>query len=483
MGLNPGWQIGERDRSFQIRNPDDELFFRIALTGSQNMTSYIVRSLFPEKDSAVFRHTIIQLKRPLMKKLLSLLAIAGTISGAAYAATISGNVSYQTSGNPIAGQAVYITDTGHIWSTTVYTDAAGNYTATIPSTVPTTSPGNQLRVESFGCGVSYKYAALNTGSAVTNFVLCSGSSPLPRYIYGNVSLSGAANTDTSIVYVIRKAYNASVADTTLTVIDSIYTDITGYYSKTYTTAPGGTLLLKAALLHGHPQYANFLPTYHSSSLNWSGATPLGILNIIGSAATNINMIAGTNPGGPAFVGGSVLLGANKTSAVGDPLSKRMLILTKSTGEPIAFTYSDASGKFQFPSLPYGSYKIFGDALGKTNPALSLTVSATTPRISNIVFEENSKTFAGKFNNVGVLTPALEALSVFPNPATASVQVRGLESISGSKTLTLSTATGALISRQVVETGNPVITTDNLPAGVYMLQVQTTQGNVSLRLVK
>ncbi len=232
----------------------------------------------------------------------------------------------------------------------------------------------------------------------------------------------------------------------------------------------------------YPSYSSYLPTYYTSSLNWSGATALSIANLT-SSATNVSLISGTNPGGPAFVGGSVILGANKTAGVGAPLSKRILILTKSSGEAIGYVYSDASGKFQFPNLPYGSYKIFGDAAGKANPQLSFTLSAASPRITDIVFEENSKSFTGHLNNVGVAGTTLEALSVYPNPATAAVQVRGLEAIKGSKTLTLSTTTGALISRQVVETGNAVIATDNLPAGIYLLQVQTAQGNASFRIVK
>lgn len=417
-----------------------------------------------------------------MKTLLLALAAAVSIAGAVQAGTISGNVYYQTSSTPVAGQVVSLWDTGHTWSTTVTTDAMGNYSVTVPSTVPTTSPGNQIMVSTDACNFTYKSVTLNVGSSVVSFPLCSGSGATHR-IYGKVSLGGLANTDTSIVYLIRKSYSTALMDTVLTKIDSIYTDINGNYSRLYTPLPTGILLVKAALIPGHPSYSSYLPTYYTGSLNWSGATALGIRNVMGSTATDINLIAGTNPGGPAFVGGSVLLGANKSAAVGDPLSKRMLILTKSTGEAVAYTYSDASGSFSFPSLPYGSYKIFGDAMGKKNPSLSITVSAIKPRVSNIIFDENDKKFEGRLTDVSVRSSELEAVSVFPNPATTAVQVRGLSTIKGVKTITLSTMTGAVISRQTVVSGDAVIATEPLPAGVYMVQLVTAVGNASFRLTK
>ncbi len=423
-----------------------------------------------------------QYKTNLMKRILPLLVLLCTACGLTYAGTLSGTVYYITTTTPVVGQVITIADTTNTWNTTVTTDAAGHYSVTIPSTVPTTIPGYQINVSTTACGQYLRLIAINSGNPTVNFYICTSSTPVYN-LHGTVSLGGIANTDTSIVYLIRKAYSPALGDTTLTAIDSIYTGITGAFSRMYTSMPSGTLLLKAALLTGHPNYSGYLPTYFTSSLNWSGATALGVANF-SSNVTNINLIAGTNPGGPGFIGGSVLVGANKGTAVGDPLNKRILILTKSNGEPVAYTYSNTAGKFQFPSVPTGSYKIFGDVWGKSNPVLSFSVTSATPTVNNIVFEENDKKFEGHLQTTGVSgNPALNAISVFPNPATTTIQVNGLETVAGSKTVVLNNMTGTIISRQVLEKGNAVVSVAALPAGVYMLQVQTLAGNSSFRIMK
>jgi hypothetical protein len=196
------------------------------------------------------------------------------------------------------------------------------------------------------------------------------------------------------------------------------------------------------------------------------------------------MAAGTNPGGPGFIGGSVLVGANKSTAVGDPLS-RILLLTTMSGQPVAYTYSDASGHFQFSGIALGTYQIFGDAWGKTNPALTVTLSAAKPSVSDVVFEENNKTFKGHIGNLNAgTTIALNAVAAYPNPVTDHVQLSGLNAISGSKTVVLTDITGAVIARQTVEYGSPAsISTGTLAAGIYMLQLQTSEGSASFKIVK
>jgi hypothetical protein len=74
------------------------------------------------------------------------------------------------------------------------------------------------------------------------------------------------------------------------------------------------------------------------------------------------------------------------------------------------------------------------------------------------------------------------VSIFPNPVTDFVGVQGLSSIGGDKTIVLSSVTGAEISRQTVS-NDASISTATLPAGIYLLQVQTEAGSASFRIVK
>jgi hypothetical protein len=73
---------------------------------------------------------------------------------------------------------------------------------------------------------------------------------------------------------------------------------------------------KAALLPGTPFYDDYLPSYYSGSLLWSGATPLlPLSNASWWGGCNIphfyiDLIPGQNPVGPGFIGGLVREGAN-----------------------------------------------------------------------------------------------------------------------------------------------------------------------------
>jgi hypothetical protein len=199
------------------------------------------------------------------------------------------------------------------------------------------------------------------------------------------------------------------------------------------------------------------------------------------------MVPGVNPGGAGFIGGSVVLGANKGAAVGDPLAKREIILTNAaTGAAVAYTYSDAAGKFQFTNLAYGTYKLFGDVWGKKNPPLTVTISQGKGSVNNVVFEENSKDFTGRIGALSVngFNPQLAAISVYPNPANDYVHVDGLGAIKGPKVLTLSAINGAVIATQTTDAGQSgQFSTSSLSPGIYLLRVQTEVGLVQLKIVK
>jgi hypothetical protein len=205
----------------------------------------------------------------------------------------------------------------------------------------------------------------------------------------------------------------------------------------------------------------------------------------GFYGTTINLTAGLNPGGSGFIGGSVLLGANKSTGVGDPLKGRILLLTDASGQAVAFTYSDAGGQFSFSNLDYGTYQIFGDAWGKDNPPLTVTLSSASPSVSNIVFEENSSAFRGHYDAVGVpAEPGLASLSVYPNPASSYVSVQGLAAIEGDKQVLLRDIHGRLLSTTHVKAGlDASIPTSQLPPGMYLLQVQTARGTEHYKFIR
>ena len=408
-----------------------------------------------------------------MRKLIFLIAVVMTALGAR-AATISGTVTSAYNVAPASYIVVSVRDSLNTYSDFDSTDASGVF---VINNVPASVPYNQLIVSTYACGTTYRQVVGYTGGSVgVNFTVCGTLA-----VHGNITLNGTANSGPAKVYLIRKYYDAVLKDTVLKGVDSLLTSGSSY---SFNHSPDTQLMVKVALQPGHPGYSSYVPTYYSGSTVWSGATMLSKSNFGVATATNINLVSAPNPGGPGFVGGSVILGANKGTAVGDPVPGRILILTNSSGTPITYTYSDSVGRFAIGNLAMGTYKIFGDAVGKTNPALTFTLTANKPTIGNVIFEEDSDRFEGRFGPLAVTVAALQQLRVYPNPATDHISIMGLDPITGEKWVTLRNLTGAVVLQQYFGDNQAVdIATGQLPSGMYLLQLQTAQGPASFRVVK
>ena len=306
-------------------------------------------------------------------------------------------------------------------------------------------------------------------------------------IRGMVSpVSPQSSTADMMVWLIEKC--PSAGSYTLTAIDSqlVIDSMHLYYFQAPTVGSGCQLLVKAAFLPSSVHYSSYLPTYYgvsAGSLSWSGATPV----TAGPTYHDFTMISGTNPGGPGFIGGSVLLGANKGTAVGDPLEGRTMILTDMSDKAVAYTKTDATGAFSFPSVANGTYKLFGDQWGKDNKVLYVTVDAANQNIKNIVFEENDTKFSGRYvwaTNVTNVNSNLSEVSVYPNPVQGQINVSGLSNIKGAKSVTLTSVTGAVIFTQRYNEGQAVVISANdMASGLYMLEVATIEGNKTFKLMK
>ncbi len=432
-----------------------------------------------------------------MKKQSLRLLLIGCMAATATAraATISGVVTFSgagaTMGAPAPNIKMVLTDTTgtYHYLDTTRTSSSGAYSFTLPAAIvaghhltitpadPLTTyppevsyveyPGNSFEVD------FQTYRGPITGNQIIGYTVSSGTVPNSRFLR---------------FYVIRKAYDPVAADTVLTATDSFATAGSGSFIRHYSSAPsmpaGTSYLLKGVTQAADARYSNDLPTYFDSVLQWSSAT--AITNFMGGVGA-ITFRAGVNPGGPGFIGGSVLLGANKGTGTGDPLAKRIILLTDATsGKAVGYTYSDAAGHFQFSNIPYGTYKLFGDVWGKSNPALTVTLSASSGMVNNVLFRENRKDFTGQIGGLGVnsANPLLAGISAYPNPAKDYLELGGLAAISGGKTITLSAMNGAVITTRAVAPGQAArIAVTTLASGIYMLRVETTEGSVQLKIVK
>ena len=399
--------------------------------------------------------------------------------------SVSGNVS-DVNTNPVSGKTVYVsTDSNFaapMYNGSGVTDASGNYTVSFATGTPAAQ--QVVNIYLLDCNNAWvNDTVMYVNPTIThNFTICAAI-PVATDIHGVISAGANAQADAE-VYLIRMDIDSINLDTTLTGIDSVQTSAQGYYSFSIPNTFGAGLMVKAALLPANANYSSYLPTYYTSSIMWYGATqlpnPLPLTNV------DISLTAGVNPGGPAFIGGNVSQGANKSTAVGDPLDHRILILTTTANVPVAYTYSNASGQFSFSNLPLGTYKLFGDVMGKSNPALSVTVDATHTSVTNIEFQEHSHLFEGHYVSTSVanVPVALQNASAFPNPATDKITVVGISNVSGSRNVTLTAMNGAVIyTHTFTEKEAITVPVASLSKGVYMLNVNTTEGNVIFKVTK
>jgi hypothetical protein len=405
--------------------------------------------------------------------LMVLLVLSFGVKGAVVQGTVT-----NMSSSAVANQIVHVTDSSggvQIFSLQDTTDALGYYSIALPAS---TSTGALLHVFTEKCSVKQTSLQTYTGSNITvNFTVCGSSACSGDTVSGKVTL-GTSTTAAypAIVYLIRKSYSSAAGAYTLTKLDSTNTASNGEYHFYCVTVSPGDLLVKATLTPANASYASWLPTYKENSLTWNTAHAASFT----PGANNIHMVAGSNSGGPGFIGGSVLMGANKSTGPGDPLSERIILLTGINDDGIAYTFSDASGKFSFPNIAYGTYKVFGDAWGKSNPVSIVTISNGNPTVSDLVFLENS----GSFSALGITVPAAFAgIQLYPNPVMDQLIISGLAKIAGEKTISLYTITSEKVYEALTQNNELIIPVKQLSSGTYLLRITSAAGAASYQVIR
>ena len=284
-------------------------------------------------------------------------------------------------------------------------------------------------------------------------------------ICGSVTDSIQNGIDSGVVYLIQH----DSVNGTLTLIDSLvlhYSD-SGYYC--FKVLHQGDYLVKAALLSGDPHYNAYFPTYHTSSVLWSGANKVTVAyaNIY---YANISLVPGSFTGGPGFIGGLISAGANKTNNI-DELDVT-IILKDANGKPIAFRKPDANHRFEFDNLAYGTYTVMVDIFGRTSSEYTVVLSENNQKEEEADFIVNSTYITTSVKTI----PFTISNNVYPNPASDAVNV-DLD-IKGTHTITLDLVDmqGRVVATTTYDNATGVntftLSTEQVQAGVYMLRVKT-----------
>jgi hypothetical protein len=143
------------------------------------------------------------------------------------------------------------------------------------------------------------------------------------------------------------------------------------------------------------------------------------------------------------------------------------------------------GAFSFGGLDYGTYKLYGDALGKWNPPMIFSLSATSPSLTDITFTEDSTSFMGMLWPLVINKSQIaESITVYPNPVTDYLHIKGLENTDGEKNITLYGIDGSVVYCKTVAGNSEILVpVVELPAGLYLLQVNTTEGRYQYKIAR
>jgi PKD repeat protein len=290
-------------------------------------------------------------------------------------------------------------------------------------------------------------------------------------IGGQVRTGRNQLADSAIVYLIALDTQAG----TLTAVDSTYTSPNGAYS--FNNINPGDYRVKAALQPSHSLYARRIPTYHTNSLHWSFANVLTVST--NPVRANIFLIAGNNPGGPGFVGGLISQGANKQ---GDPMAGVSLILTDENDLAFTHTVTDENGEYSFGDLPYGTYRVYIEVIGKDYLYQTVSITPGSTTVDNINFEINEEYLTTSIDNIIVDG----GFGIAPNPASSELNVSFELKEASSYEIRVYNLVGQHVLRQqgasTVGKHRAKLDVQALPSGIYTVQLVAGEQQLSKKLV-
>lgn len=342
-------------------------------------------------------------------------------------------------------------------SSTYFWDLGDGTTATGPSISHSYAVAGSYNVclvvsDSFGC------------TDTMCKVIPSIAPPVGFGVLGIVNASAIAPAIDFTAYLI-------VLDTvagTLTAVDTFVSD-PSFGPFFFFAAPNGDYRVKVALNPGDPNYANFLPTYYGDDPMWFNAT---VVNQNSFPLLNINMVPGTNSGGPGFIGGLISQGANRTTR--NMVEGISVMLLDMNDNPLDYAMTNASGEFSFDNIAEGTYKVMVDMWGKTTEFYTIEIAQGQTRVEDINFE---------FNDISVwrtgvatyVNPELKGLAkVYPNPSSGLINVEMSLESSKDLRISLTNTLGQVVLDQTerFQAGKSVknVNLTNFPKGIYQIAI-------------
>ena len=309
-------------------------------------------------------------------------------------------------------------------------------------------------------------------------------------IRGDVFLVDSLNQPALIGWAYLIVYDETAG--TLTAIDTVELENypqgwTAYYD--FGDVAAGDYLVKVALAPNSPEYENTLPTYVGDVLWWDEATTI-VKPSTWYGGYKITMVEGDNPGGPGFIGGLVSEGANlkpgeaEERGPGDPVEGVSIIVLDEMEEPVAYTYTDSEGRYEFPSLAWGTYKVVIEIVGHEQEYYWVTLSPENPSVDGLNFEVDEE---GITVLDATIVETAEQIQLFPNPATDVVHLQ-IDAINTAKVqMTVTDFTGRILEAKTLDIQMGLqqfdVNVSQYPAGFYLINLQNGQKTIGKKFVK
>ena len=281
-------------------------------------------------------------------------------------------------------------------------------------------------------------------------------------------------TDTLKVWLIQ--FNSS--DSSLTAEDSTLTCMDGgtpYYE--FDNEPTGNYMVKAMLLGSVPGTSGYIPTYGLSTPHWDTAA-----HVIHASATDtqhINMIYGTVPTGPGFIGGLISSGAGRGTSTPAPVPGMLVYLEDGSGNILTYTYTNTSGIYTFSDLALGAYRIYPEAYQyHTTPYISITLTASADSVTTADFIQNTTrhtiTPGDNLSTPQIVTAT--KISIYPNPAINDVTINWQDEQTGNADVTITDITGREVLKSQLNISTPSGTAPvdirGLNEGIYFISIKS-----------
>ena len=297
-----------------------------------------------------------------------------------------------------------------------------------------------------------------------------------NYIQGFVTTSSGAALQTQQVLLVR--YNP--VDSSLSAIDTALTDNAGYYEF----CTQDTLVYIKAIPDS-AAYPTQMPTYADTALAWQNAQAY-TLNGTASSVVIFSTRFGQNPGGPGFIGGLIVNGANKQT---DPVEGLELLLMGPGGYPYGRAFTDANGYFNFQDVPHGNYQIWVNKPHIDNSqAPELTLTSLMEVQDSLLFILHGDRLELEVVTAQDNQPEKEIFKVLPNPFQNEFQLRFSQFSSNTISYELFDIRGGLVlseSDLQMETGEQKVRIEigEVPSGIYFLKVKMGERHMVKKLMK